>query len=452
MKLLLFITILFLSVSCESPLTDAKNKNRMKVEYYTATEITTTSARISWGCSTEEIGVLMYSGGGKANTQVGAFPLKYHSYVIYGLTTDTVYSYQVFCGISGLAFSPFATFVTSPSDELIRKRGIWILGGIGSDSNPISEVDLFDPVTGTWYSSITKIPTPRAFAQIASHNGKIYVMGGLTKSGGSYSPSSITEEFDVYGNTWTTKNSMPSTLQGGLAGSSGDELVVLAGTTTTDMTTGTVLNTVFRFRPDQGTGGTWVSQTSFTAISARVDMSGCMISGTMYFTGGRFYQDGTAQSTSDAYTPATNTTTSVIEASLSLGRHGAGSACYRPKTGDTGASDTPAFLIVGGSTLTNIQQPINTITTSNRYEYYPAGTTNSYTTGTNFPVSVYYPGVEISYEQRKLYVFGGATNLNLPTDSIYSMDLSSPTGNPWVTESTKLPRPRFGHKAVIVNR
>ncbi|GBF49456.1 Kelch repeat protein [Leptospira ryugenii] len=102
---------------------------------------------------------------------------------------------------------------------------------------------------------------------------------------------------------------------------------------------------------------------------------------------------------------------------------------------------------------TDIVQPVSAITPSNRFEYTVLGSSsNVFVTGSNIPVSLYFPSMEISYQQRKAYLFGGASEINLPIDSVYSLDLSNSSGNPWVKENSVMPRSRFGHKAVILNR
>ncbi|HMV44768.1 MAG TPA: kelch repeat-containing protein, partial [Leptospiraceae bacterium] len=54
---------------------------------------------------------------------------------------------------------------------------------------------------------------------------------------------------------------------------------------------------------------------------------------------------------------------------------------------------------------------------------------------------------------RRLYVFGGATIVNVPTSTVYWIDLSNPSTGPWNTvTTTTMPVPRFGHTAILINR
>lgn len=248
-------------------------------------------------------------------------------------------------------------------------------------------------------------------------------------------------------------NSMPNKLVGAVAGKVNEEIYIVGGSTTTGMTTGTILNTVYKFQPNVGTGGTWSQYTILGgSIPSRIDMAGCGNKGTIYLTGGRFYSSGLEQSSSDGFIPASNSSTSLIEASISQARHGSGSACYEPISTDPYPNDTPALFVVGGSTLTDIHIPASSILTSSVFDYYPTGdTSNAVTASSSIPVALYYPALGISYQKRKIYSFGGASSINNPTTNTYSLGLDSPKTNSWNT-TTSMPRARFGHKAVGVNR
>jgi hypothetical protein len=89
------------------------------------------------------------------------------------------------------------------------------------------------------------------------------------------------------------------------------------------------------------------------------------------------------------------------------------------------------------------------------FDYYKvapsSGTPNAVVPGSVLPAAVYYPAAEVSYDRRALYVFGGATAVNVPATRTYALDLAAPTGSAW-TETTGMPVARYGHKAVIINR
>lgn len=448
------LSISFILINCGNVLTKGSKSDTAKVEWQLVTEITDSTARVSWKCSGSVVGFLKTTGSNYDRFDTTFFPSDLHSILLTSMQSNQTYNYNPTCGTSEIGIGFPATFTTLANNNVIFSRSIWMVGGIGSDKNAVADIDYFDPVTSTWTAGVTQIPTPRINAQIVSYKNKIFVIGGIVKTGNSYTMSRLVEAYDPFSNKWISGlTSMPTTLQGGIVGSFGEEIVIIGGTTSTDMTTGTILNTVYKYSPDIGTGGTWSNFLSSTTIYPRIDMSGCVYNGSMFYTGGRFYNDGLAYATSDAYTSSLNSTTGKIEASISLARHGAAYACYRPSSSDTHSTDSPLFLIAGGSTATDIVQPVSAITPSNRFEYSVLGSsTNSFVTGSNIPVNLYYPSMEISYQQRKAYLFGGAPEINLPVDTVYSLDLSNPGGNPWIKETATMPKSRFGHKAVILSR
>ncbi|WCL48110.1 Kelch repeat-containing protein [Leptospira sp. GIMC2001] len=424
------------------------------LEWVIVPQINETSAVVVWKCNAKVEGFIRYGSVNGNETWLSSFlPSDIHTLTIGNFASNELINYQVFCGLSENGIGPAFSFVSQPSNSDIIKRSIWIVGGTGSNKQPVSDIDFYDPIDNRWYNSVTQIPTPRINAQVLTHQNKIYIIGGIRVNGTTTTASNLTEVYDPFTNTWTTMSPLPTTLQGAVVGSVGESIYAIGGTTSTDMTTGTILDTVLRFQPTVGDSGQWSSYTSANSIFARVDMSGCEFNGSIYISGGRFYQNGTPQATSDSYVPSANSTTAKIEASNSLARHGSASACYRPRTGDTAPNDPSLFLIAGGSTSIDINQPVNAIVPSNRFEYSILGTqTNSFVIGSNLPTNLYYPAMEISYEQRKAYLFGGSQEINLPVDTVYSLELSSPSTSPWQDAGSVMPRPRFGHKAVILNR
>lgn len=457
MKAYLFIlnlSVQLILLNCsQNPLSGGLAKDEIKVEWAGVGGIGETTAIVTWKCSFEAVGFVSISGPNVFRLDTTLFKSEVHVLPIAGLTNNQNYQVIPSCGPSekGLGF-PIA-FRTSSSLKTIYDRSIWLVGGTGSDNNPIGPIDYYDPVTATWSISVTSIPTPRVNSQIVSHKGKIFVIGGMIKTGGVYAVSRLVEAYDPIPGTWQQYDDIPNTLQGGIVGSVGEEIYVIGGTTSLDMTTGTVLNTVYQFRPEVSTGGSWTNYTSSTSIFGRIDMSACTYDGSIIFSGGRFYQDGLAYSTTDAYIPSLNSTTGKIEASVSLARHGGAASCYRPKPTDRFNSDPPIYFIAGGSTGTNISQPITSVIPSNRFEFIGlTGSTNAFTTGSNLPENLYAPAMEIDYESRILYLFGGATSINLPTNKVRTLNLDNPGTNSWTESAFSMPRARFGHQAIILNR
>ncbi|TGL58571.1 hypothetical protein EHQ62_16880 [Leptospira jelokensis] len=462
--LTLFVSIL--SINCyNSPLSSTEKLENLKIEGFGTSYIGETSADIFVLCSSKTNGLMAFSelplNGlaallGSDNVRASIREGKEHLFMVNGLKPNTRYYYQVYCKELGEITSGNQSFVTRTNDFLDRingRRAIWVVGGIGTTFEPIAAIDVFDPVGNVWYENVAQIPTPRAFSQTVYHKGSIFIIGGARKVGSSWVQSRVVERFDTQRNEWQRMADMPTDLQGGIGVSNGEEIFLISGSTTMDMTTGTILNTVYRFNPNVGSNGQWVQYTSNNAIFPRLDMGGCMMNGSLFFSGGRLYSDGNAFATTDVYLPAANTTTTLVEASNNQARHGVASVCYNPKSSDPFPNDSQSFLLAGGSTSSNFNQPVTAITPSSAYDYYRTGiSSNVFQSGPALPAAIYYPSLEISYENRRAYLMGGANSINIPTDTIYSIDLANPIAGPWRTESIKMPRPRFAHKAIIINR
>ncbi len=460
------LSVCFLLTACDaSPIGRAKKERNQKLISYSVTNVTLNSARFDWICSDETDGVLSYGKGRLDNTTFSLKPAKIHSMTLSGLDQNQSYQYKVFCGKTAgdltylLLNSSFQTLKPAESAAPLLssaqiKRGIWILGGTDSSGTPIAQVDFFDPVDGKWVPGVTSVPTPRRYAGIVSSGGKIYVMGGLT---GTTAVSTVEELTPGDTFSWKTLNSMPVTLQGFIAASNGSDIYAIGGSTTNNMQIGTLpAFSVYRFQPFIGTGGTWATITTASALYPNIDMSGCIIDGTFLFGGGRYYNDGSAQNSLNGYVIGSNTTTTISESNFTYPAHGTASVCYRPVSSDPYPSDTKALLIFGGSTLTDLNQPAAAVTPSAQFNYYQP-LVNTMTSGPVLSSALYYPAAEISYDKRRLYLFGGATAVNAPSSSVYSIPMANPVSGPWQSETNANPEPampvaRFGHKAVILSR
>ncbi|MCB1193891.1 MAG: hypothetical protein KDK90_25880, partial [Leptospiraceae bacterium] len=404
-KLILGLLLCFMHCS-KGPLKKSDDVNRLKVTYFISTNVQKTSVELHWGCSSEAEGYLMYGKEGIENLQYLWLPSKQHFYNVTGLTLGNTYKAAAFCGnIDTSATTYFQNFYTlSGIAEDIKQRGIWILGGMSYSNGPVAQVDLYDPVENKWYEKVSEIPTPRTYSAITSYRSKIYIFGGIVDD----TPVNTVEEFDPSTETWKTLETMPVALQGSMAVAGEDAIYILGGSISTSVTSA-IPDVVFRFIPEKGDLGTW-KILSASNISARVDYSGCSTGGTVYFNSGRA-SDGSAQLVSDAYVVSGNTTTTTTEASFGIASFGAAAACYRPRPLGPNTEDSPAMFVIGGSSLADKDQPPGAVQSINRVEYYltPSDTgSNTVNTAPNLPVALYYPATEVSYENRKIYVFGGA--------------------------------------------
>jgi Kelch motif/Galactose oxidase, central domain len=463
---LVLVVLILISVNCQNPaLSYGSKKDEARVNFANFTRIGIDIATVFVFCSEPVKGFIGYGVTEADTIQTSIHDSKIHYFELRNLKPNSKYLFQAYCGTMDVKRSFIQNFTTLPIPSIpppppippdprveflkVKLRSLWLIGGINFGGSPIGQVDFYDPETGIWYPNHTTLPNPRAFASVIVLNKKIYVMGGL-KQNPNYTVSNDVDEYDIDNETWRTMASIPNNLVGAVAGKNNNEIYLIGGTTTTDMTTGTILNTVYRFLPNAGTNGVWSQYLNLGGtIFSRIDMAGCSIDGTIFLTGGRFFSSGAEQSSSDGYVPSANTVTSLIEASISSARHGSASACYEPLPSDPYPNDSTAFMVIGGSSGTNANIPANSITPSSVYDYYITGsTTNVFTTGPVLPQAVYYSAATISYSERKLYVFGGASAINNPTSNVYTIDLANPIAGPWTTLSNVMPIARYGHKVV----
>ncbi|TGK04904.1 hypothetical protein EHO59_08620 [Leptospira semungkisensis] len=445
----IFIILLLGILRCgDSGLSSILGEEASEAGFAYVAKLGPNSAALSWNCS----------GPAKGNvySEVGMISdpssLKTHWIELKYLRPNTEYNAIVTCGSQTILEGKSLRFKTWISNDPPKTRGIWIVGGIGSTAVPVAEIDLFDPVTGIWYPSITSVPTPRVYASILSHKSKIYVIGGMELISGVYTSSSKVEVYDPYLDIWESKASLPFGSQGAVSGSVGDEIYILSGSNSTDMTNGPVFNTILKFYPELGTNGQWISYSSASTIFSRVDMAGCAIDGTIFYSGGRTYNTGSANASTDGFVPPANTTTSFGEPSLVESKHGGVGLCINPSSQDPFPADGVWFAVIGGSTGSgNVFQPATFILPTNKTEFYQLGS-GVFTSGPTLPSSLYYPAAQTSYETRQIFVFGGASAINVPEDSVYYLDSGNPILSAWSLHPKTMPRRRYGHKAIRIDR
>jgi hypothetical protein len=452
---IIFLAFLFTVTCGDSPLVAGGKLDDLKVDYIFPIERGSSRIRVVWKCSYPVAGNLLYSsadGKDPGNVIFSIFETEHHYAELSNLLPGSIYNILASCG--GIESGSWLAIQLSSADDFFSsvggERSFWIFGGIGSNNSPVAEVDVYDPVTDTWYPNITQIPTARAFSGIIEYKGLIYVAGGMVRSGSGWGATNRLEVYDPRANQWTRLPDIPFPWQGGVIGSDRNGIYLLAGTQSDNMVNDTVLNRVMHYNPENTT---WRVLTSLTAIFPRIDMGYCNLDSSIYYTGGRFYADGTSNATSDSYIPSLNSTTSINEANISQARHGVGLACMEPRPQDRYPDDPKGVIAVGGSTAGNVFQPVIAISPTDRYEFFSSGdSTNLYTTGPNLPISVYYPAAEISYHERKVFVFGGASAVNLPISNVFAIGSDTPTVGVWQSNFQPMPRARYGHKAILVGR
>jgi len=81
---------------------------------------------------------------------------------------------------------------------------IYVVGG-HDNTNNLSRVDSYNPVTSTW-TTRAQMPTARENALVVASEGKLYAIGGYTDFNGNLN---TVEVYDPGSNSWTTKNPAP---------------------------------------------------------------------------------------------------------------------------------------------------------------------------------------------------------------------------------------------------
>ncbi|MDQ7799344.1 MAG: kelch repeat-containing protein [Candidatus Edwardsbacteria bacterium] len=100
---------------------------------------------------------------------------------------------------------------------------IFVIGGKNSSNQPLSLVELYDPISNSW-SVKADMPTARYRQSMANLNGTIYVFGGYNDS-----VLHVVESYDPLLNTWTPKRPMPYAAFGQSATSYNGKIYLFGG-------------------------------------------------------------------------------------------------------------------------------------------------------------------------------------------------------------------------------
>ena len=359
-----------------------------------------------------------------------------------------------------------------------KMRGIWIVGGTSTvaGSTMLSELDLYDPVTNTWYPNVAANAlggySPTSFSMVASVAGKIYVIGGASTAGAA---DSAVFEYNIATNTWRTMTNLTYNCMDALVYTQNDKIYIMGGTTTTVATNVITTNSVFDPAGGGGLGSWTTTLTVLPAPGARTGMGGGNINGIVSFAGGRI-NTGAAQTVNDIYVVDANTYTVGTEFALPTARHGMASTWHTSKKG------TFVFFI-GGSTGTTPAVNYFSLTAiafvtqaTSLYVYTPpSSTTYGWFTGTYHPYctsatnGIIFAAAAVSpyngstSTNNTLYVFGGLRDTPLASmtvsNSVHATSAEGTTILPaadyvhgsWSTK-TSMPRARYGHRAVVIQQ
>lgn len=256
-------------------------------------------------------------------------------------------------------------------------------------------------ITGDVWATETPLPFLRRDAAVASVNGKIYVIGGVT--GGGYcvwscppTYHSQVDEYDPATNLWTTKASMPTARYGLTAVALNNKIYAIGGYNASGYL---AVNEEY----DPATNA-WVSKASMP--TARMDLMGAAVNGKVYAIGG---YNGSDLAENQEYNSGTNAW--VSRPAMPMGRRSAAAALANGK-----------IYVVGGC-CSGAQ--------NTNYEYDPL--TGIWTTKATMPTGRFYHTAVSA--NNKIYAIGGY--------AISKNEEYDPAANSWVTY-TDWPHTAYG--------
>ncbi len=408
-----------------------------------------------------------------------------------GMTLGGVYTATVTTAVENLGGEPMAadhvwSFTVEDGPTLAQKmRGIWIIGGCGnvSGTDIIEEIDLYDPVTDTWYGDVAASATGDTYVA-SSHgmavylDGKIYVMGGAT----DYATlTNRVQVYDIAVNTWTTMTSLPGPRAGAITYTEGDQAYILGGANSVTASNSAGVPTHHRFNP-AGAGSWFTTHPTYTttptlavlgtATTTRIGCAFYNFSGNVSHAGGKITTTAhTFRNYNDIYQWSYNAYTSgIAERTLNSAR------AFMASGGYAGSNGTFFFMAGGVIALTHVANNLffnfstmNYVAPGNSFLVYlpPSETATGMLIGANCPSFVttnstgvaFHAGVVSPYngstaEDPTFYIFGGIKNRTIITTDVSAISAngivsasSTYTTAGWVAKTAML-RGRFGHSVV----
>ena len=302
------------------------------------------------------------------------------------------------------------------------------------------------------WTTMTPMPTARGGLGVATVNGKIYAIGGLSDG----SPVNVNEMYDPGTNEWTTETPMPTARSGCAIAVYDNEIYVIGG----EVGNGYVGNNEVY---DPGTN-TWETKASMP--TPRADLSASVVNGKIYLIGGEEYSSTSPYyretNVNEVYDPATNTWTTgtpiptavygyastVIDGKIhiiggsqasssqgssifvnsnqvydpqndtwSLGANLPSAVTYGAAAATEGFMAPPLLYVIGGYFLNSFSSNVQVYNPSN----------NSWSTGASMPTARAYLGVAVVNDV--LYAIGGFDDQNgLNTVGLNTVEEYTPIG------------------------
>lgn len=392
-----------------------------------------------------------------------------HSASLTGLSSGTTYYYRIklywntgddFASIEYTATTSSETAPTSAQ----KARGVWILGGISGAvvTAPLAEVDLYDPVTDTWYPAVTSTTgyTPVSFAGYAAYDGKLYVIGGFDGLGNT---QNITQIYTISSDSWTTGSTMTTVRANIFATLMDGKIYVLSGTSGANYTTAwAAAGVAYEYTP----GGTWTQKTGYTA-TANSERFSYAYGSTLYGIGGRSSATLVAALAHEGFVPwvsGAGSITTLTETAMATNRTGVTGVIYDAPDGVTDSVILlGGFSAVTGTTGCFINFPTTASCTASslvQYLGYPFSAPSAWSLATNgIPTGAAGFGAVVvsrAFASARIYLFGGTSSIGTsPAVSTVAAWIPPPAppaawNDTWTTV-TSMPRARWGHGAVTLN-
>lgn len=385
-----------------------------------------------------------------------------HTRIISGLSTGVTYYFVVHCysASNGSLVSSeysFTTTIDTIPTSAQRARGIWLVGGCSGSNwtTAISAIDLFDPVTATWYPAVATLPTPVCFAAVGTgiYGGDrvIVIAGGFDATG---TVRNIVQRYDIETRTWLPNGAVMVPARANIVGATRNNCLYVVGGTTGNATAAWAASAA---DSEYNIGGdSWIAK---VAIPARSEIATAAFDDEIVYAGGRSAAASPPSTAVDGILTLLNVlTTGYTEPVLTSARSGCSLVSYTPSNGSSclivlgglsAYTGTPTcFFFNAGTGFT----PVNAM----QYLRYPFSAPCAWQACTNMPASVGF-GAAVVYGNT-LYYFGGTTSYTASgTGTVYTTDLTSvatATGtasNSWTTMATSMTTVRYGHAAVRFN-
>jgi large repetitive protein len=165
---------------------------------------------------------------------------------------------------------------------------LYVVGGKTSATNRLDTVRTYNPATNTW-TTLTSDPVPggpREDIAVAAHDGKLYTFGGASSNAftADSTTSAVYDPAAPTGSRWTTLAPMPTPRTGAAAISWNGLIWIIGGLDASGNST----NTTLTYNP---TTNTW--STGLALPEPRDNAGATILSGHLYLFGGRNRQSGT---------------------------------------------------------------------------------------------------------------------------------------------------------------